>query len=994
MASFRSFLSPPPWVSIPCTALPCVDELCVDEASSGSEDSGPDESQSFESITKTGLPNKHDPTLRPRDEVRPLDAAYPPPLDRPACLGADSRASVAPFRPDRIRRSRTGVGARDMNDMFGRFFGGIAAALVETSGAWPRLVVALCALATAGSVYIAVTILEVDMDSDRLLSPEVQVGQTNRALAKAFPELKNNLVVMVEADDPDDARAAAEELSAKLRERPALYPGVFLPGDDPFYEDFGLYFVDRDDLTDLSERIETAGPLLATLVDRPELPVLLGALTHVLESAEGLGSLGADGLRILDRVALAIESFNAGGHAPVAWDELLFEDLGGGEADLQLLFVRPAGDLTQLGPVLEAIDAIRALARELEQHPGLRVRVTGDRAVHSEEMSLVIGEAVLSGCLSLVLVTLILFYCFRSFRLVLATLLTLLAGLTWTAGLAGLAVGQLNALTSAFAVVYIGLAVDFGIHFGLAYLEQPGGGKLPVLRATGEYVGSALIFCALTTAIGFYAFIPTAYTGVADMGIISGTGVFLGLIATLTLYPALIALGLDDSGARAGATQRRFEIHLPTFPIRFPRAVCGTVAVLTVACAASLVWLRFDMNTLNVRDPRVESVQALKDLLSDSERSVWTIEVLTQDLAEARALAERLEAIEGVHHVNTVESFLPEDQAGSLAIFEQMRSDLKAPLELSDDQAGEGLDRLIALDYTIEGYSVALDIDAELRGGMGDEEALVKSAERLRTALGVLNGRLDAAAGPPDIDALEADLFGELPDLLESVLDALPMRTVSLDDLPSDLRARYLAPDGRARVEVFSDARLAEPGELERFSDLVHSVRPDAGGAAAGTVALARAIVDSLQQALATAVVVIAVLLLVLWRSIKYTLITLTPLFVGAVTTAAVTVFADIPFNFANIIVLPLILGIGVDSGIHLVHRHLKGLRGAGSLLRTSTANAVFFSALTTAGSFATLALSHHLGISSLAHMLTVGVTLMLAANVIVLPALLTLVDS
>jgi len=885
-----------------------------------------------------------------------------------------------------------------MSKSFERRFGGIAAALVETSRSRPRLVIALCALLTAGSIYVTATILEIDTDKDRLLSPELRVGQTNRALAAAFPDLQNNLVVMVETDEPADARAAAEELAARLMEQPERYPRIFLPGDAPFYEDFGLYYLDRDEIDEVAERVEEAGPMLATLVDRPELAVLLGALTHVVESPEGLSSIGENGSRILDRAALAVERFNEGEHAPIAWEDLLFEDLGSDHANPQLLFVRPAGDLTQLNPVMEAITAIRAMAGELAPRPGLRVRVTGDRAVHTEEMSLVIGEVTLSSCVSLVLVTIILLVCLQSLRLVIATLLTLLVGLTWTAGLAGLAVGHLNALTSAFAVIYIGLAVDFGIHLGLGYLEQRRLGKAPpmALRTTSKNTGNSLFLCALTTAIGFYAFIPTAYAGVADMGIISGTGVLLGLLATLTLYPALIALGLGESTGGTRSALRRLEIPMPTFPIRHPRAVCSAAAAVTLVCGAALAWVRFDVNPMNVRDPRVESVQALKELLSDDERSAWTIEVLTQDLDEAREVAARLEALEGVHHVNTLESFLPEDQASRLAIFEQMRSDLESPVELSDDESGEGLDRLTALEVTIEGYGVALDIDAELRGsiGDGDGDPNVEGAERLRKALFALHGRLRDQAHRPDVDALEEDLFGELPALLEDVIDALPTRTVTLDDLPDDLKRRYLAPDGRARVEVFSAFHMGEPGELERFSDLIHSVRPDAGGAAAGTVALGRAIVGSLRQALATAVVVIAILLLVLWRSLKYTLITLTPLFVGSVATAAVTVFADIPFNFANIIVLPLILGIGVDSGIHLVHRHRMGLLGARSLLQTSTARAVLFSALTTAATFSTLALSHHLGIASLAQLLTIGIGLMVAANVIVLPAILTLVDS
>jgi hopanoid biosynthesis associated RND transporter like protein HpnN len=854
-------------------------------------------------------------------------------------------------------------------------------------------VLALCTLLTIAAA-VAAAGLEVDTDSDRLLSADLRVGQTNRALAAAFPELQNNLVVMVEADDPADARAAAVTLRNRLATQPERYQNLFLPGHGNYYDDFGLYHLERAELDALAARIEEAGPLLATLAQRPELPVMLGALGHVVESAGGLASLGDDGRRILEQMTRAVEGFNAGERAPIAWDELLFEDRVEGWESPQLLFVRPVGDLTQLGPVLGAIDAIRGLARELEARPGLRVRVTGDRAVHSEEMSLIIGEAALAGAASLVLVTLVLLLALRSVRLLLATLVTLLAGLAWTAGLASLAVGHLNALTSAFAVLYIGLGVDFGIHFALGFLERRGDGRaLPqALRETGAGVGSSLLLCAVTTATGFYAFVPTRYSAVADMGIISGSGVLLGLLATLTLYPALVALGAAESEAPVPARRRRFELRLPSFPSRHPRAVCAAAAVVTLACCAALAWLRFDPNHLNVRDPRVESVQALRDLLLDRELSVWTVEVLARDLDEARALAAQLEALPGVDHVNTAAGFLPKDQDQRLTIFRTMRADLTTPVELRDDETGAGLEPRKALEYTIEGYGVALDIDADLRGGVGDADPLVVAAERLREALRVLHGRLQDEASPPDVEALERDVFHDLGDVLLDVADALPARTVTLADLPDDLKRRYLAEDGRARVEVFSSADLSQSGALERFSDEIHALRPDAGGPAAGTVALARAVVASLRQALTTAVVVIAVLLLALLRSVKYTLITLTPLAVGSVATAALSVVAAIPLNFANIIVLPLILGIGVDSGIHLVHRHRLGRDE--NLLATSTAHAVLFSALTTGASFATLAFSNHLGIASLGRMLSVGIGLMLAANVLVLPAILALVDS
>jgi hypothetical protein len=459
------------------------------------------------------------------------------------------------------------------------------------------------------------------------------------------------------------------------------------------------------------------------------------------------------------------------------------------------------------------------------------------------------------------------------------------------------------------------------------------------------------------------------------------------------VLPALITLGLGESRRSQQALARRPGLGLPEFPLRHPRLVCGVALGVAALAASAALSVRFEFSTLRVRDPRVESVQALADLIQDPEISVWTIDVIARDLDEAERVAGQLERLDGVEEVRTARDFLPEDQAARLAVFRQMRADLATPVELSEDERGEGLDRVEAVEYTIEGYGVALDIDAELRGG-GEGNALLAAAGELRDALDVLLARLRSdALGPTQLDALEADLLGELPGVLGDVRDAIPTRTVGIDDLPRDLLDRYLAADGRARVEVLSEADLNDRGELERFSDIVHAVRPDAGGPAAGTVALGRATISALRQALATAVVVIALVLVLVWRSFKYALVALTPLAFGSVTTAAVSVLADIPFNFANVIVLPLILGIGVDSGIHLVHRHRTDPGHRRSLLATSTARAILFSALTTVLSFSTLAFANHLGIASLAQMLCAGVLLMLVSNVILLPAILAWVD-
>jgi hypothetical protein len=883
-----------------------------------------------------------------------------------------------------------------------RFLGALAARMVEASRRRPRLVVTLSIVVTVVTAYLAATQLVVDTDPDLLTSPDLAFRKTNAALTEAFPMLQDNLILLVEATTGADARAAAEELADLLEQSPDRFPLVFLPGHDPFFEDNGLFYLEREKLDEVAARMEESGPLLATLAEGQELPTLIGAITHVLSGEKGLDELGEDGARILDEVATAVEAFEAGGSAPIDWGDVIFGDLDTEHEEMQVLFVTPRATLAELGPALIAIDEARAMAEQLTPRPGLRVRVTGDMAVQSEEMSLVLAEVTVAGVVSLLLVTLILWYALESFRLLMATVLALLMGLCWTAGFAAIVVGHLNVLTVAFAVLYIGLGADFGIHFAMGYLEHKTAerGISTALRATGRRTGASLAFCALTTAIGFYAFIPTSYVAVAELGIISGSGVLLSLFATLTAYPALIALGLGGSEKIARSRLGRVDVKLPTFPLTRPRLVCALSALLLGSCLVIIQYTRFDMNPLNVRDARVESVQAMKDLLTNEDISAWTIEALVDDLAEATAIEAELEALPGINEVYTLDHFVPGDVDERLTLFAEMRKSLTEPVELTEEERGEGRDLVRDLRWTIEGYGVALDLDAELRFGEGDDDPLVLKAERLRSALDALHARLPEeddqsgeAARRLGLAKLEHDIFSDLTDVIEEVLELLPTEPIDRGDLPDSLVSRYVAPDGRARIEILSASNLHVPGALEAFADLVYTVYPDAGGAVVGTVELGRAIVESLQQALVTAVVVIVLLLLVLLRSVKYALITIAPLLIGAMMTAAFTVAAQIHFNFANVIVLPLILGMGVDGGIHLVHRHRTGIGKSPNLLQTSTAHAVFFSAATTIVSFATLGISNHMGIASLAYLLTAGITFMLFANVIVLPAILMLAD-
>ncbi len=860
-----------------------------------------------------------------------------------------------------------------MNRAIERALGWVATLLVDTASARPAAAFGLAVCLTVVSGWLAATRLEVDIDPDRMMSAELPYRQTKAALEESFPQLVDNLVVLVEARRAEDARDAARELAGHLDADRARVGAVFLPAADPFFEEHGIWYADGDQLAWISEEIERAAPLLLALEEEPRLDTLVRATLRGLEGDESWAEALDAGALWLEALGRSLEVSLAGGSRPVPWSDLLLPEPPLEPPNPQTVLVQPAPALLGFEHGGESMAAVREAAARLAPREGLRVRITGDVAVSTEEMSMITVQVIIASVVSLLLVTVVLFVTLRSFRLFVATLATLLMGLAWTAGFAAVAVGHLNVLTAAFAVLYVGLGVDFGIHFALGFREQRGLGHdpLPALHGSGSIIGSSLVFCAMTTAIGFFAFIGTTYTGVEELGIISGTGVFLSLLATLTVYPALIALGLGRSGKLSEAEKRAITISLPSYPLRHPLRVSAVVAVLALASLTAVDELRFDTDPLNVRDPRVESVVAMTDLLSESDTSPWTIEILAADAAEAEALRPALLALPEVDRVLTLEDFVPELDGKAESVRAASRALAGPAVAPPARDLGEALGEIAAAVET------------------GDADDLTPGVDALAFALARYRERRSEGASP-DAGRLDTSLFAGLPDALATLRERLGAAPITRAALPARLADRWVAPDGRVRIEVFATENLREPWAQDRFVDAVQTVRPEAGGAAVNTVEFARAIMGSLRTALLLAVLVIAALLLVLWRSVRWALITIAPLLVGALLTAAVSVEIGLTLNFANVIVLPLILGIGVDSGIHLVHRFRLHRVEDTDILHTSTARAVLFSALTSLASFSTLGFASHQGISSLAQLLTIGLTLMLFCNLVLLPALLT----
>ncbi|MCG8511954.1 MAG: MMPL family transporter, partial [Rhodospirillales bacterium] len=603
---------------------------------------------------------------------------------------------------------------------------------------------------------------------------------------------------------------------------------------------------------------------------------------------------------------------------------------------------------------------------------------TGSTAMAHDELKSVEAGMGLAGLMSLILVVSLLLIGFRSFRMAAATFATLVMGLIWTAGFAVFAVGAFNLISVAFAVLFIGLSVDFGIHFGLRYRESldSGGDHTEALRTAARSLGGALSLCALAAAIGFFSFLPTDYRGLAELGLIAGAGMMIALFSNFTVLPALLSLSAlkpaEGRGEKAPASARYGDRIA-----RHARPILWGALIVAAAAAMLLPRARFDVDPLNLRDPETESVATYFDLIKDDSSGPYSATVLSKNLNEANELADQLNKLDEVKGSKTLTSFLPEDQDEKLEAIDSMALFLEPAFASATPVSTVTADQNRG---TIDALLAALRRLAKDQR----EETPSEAANRLVSALeGLGGGSMDDAS----VADMQNRLVSALPARLEHLRQSLLAGPVEITDIPAEIAGREVAPSGVARLKVYPRENLTDRDALRRFVTAVQGGAPGATGGPVIILEAGDAVVQAFREAATLSIVAIGALLLLVLRNLRDSILVFAPLLLATLLTVGFSVLFAVPFNFANIIVLPLLFGLGVANGIHVVMR-ARGGSGAG-VFATSTPRAVVFSALTTIGSFSSLAMSGHPGTSSMGVLLTVAITLTLISTLVLLPALM-----
>ncbi|MEZ5931856.1 MAG: MMPL family transporter [Alphaproteobacteria bacterium] len=832
------------------------------------------------------------------------------------------------------------------------------------------------ALAAAALVYSATT-LRINTDTTDMIAADVPFRQNHLALQRAFPSFKEPIVAVIDGGSPEASEEAAKALAAAVTADVRHFSEVDLPGSDPFFAREGLLYLDIDALAALSDRLAESQPLLAALAADPNLKGLSDFLRLVLDELDD-EPMPAPLERLLGSMADVVDAAREGRPKALSWREQLDQGRLSG-SKRSLLLAEPAIDYGSLAPAASAIEAIRRHAADIGMNAegGATMRLTGSAVIEHEELETVSSGAIWAGLSATAGVALLLVVGLGSIRLIVATLATLLVGLVITAGLATLMIGQLNLISVTFAVLFVGLGVDFGIHLCLRYKEemqrQPGHEEA-LDRAVGA-VSRPLSLSAICAALGFIAFVPTDYRGLAELGIISASGMAVAWAASLVLLPAL--LRLMPLKTAPGSAPKSAASPLP-WTERFASTILGITVIAAVSLVPLLPRVTFDFNPLNLKDPNSESVATFLDLERNPDTATNIIQVLASDLGEAERIAEQLRGTPGIGDVITLSSFVPKDQDEKLSIISDMAFFL-GPLAPETDASIDDRERRAALDRLISALDKA-DLQAESAG---------------KRLLDSLNALAAGADGPSDQDLadLEARLTRYLPDLLTRLDRALLAEKVDLDSLPANLRADWINEAGEAKVMARPAIGIHDNRALQRFADAALGAAPNATGTPIIITEAGRVVVAAFVEASVIAFALITLVLIAVLRRATDVLLVLLPLALAILFTGGTSALLGLELNFANVIVLPLLLGLGVSGAIHVVMRRRTLGAGDAASGTISTPRAVLFSALTTIASFGSLAISPHPGMASMGLLLTLAILWSLVCTLVILPALFALIE-
>jgi hypothetical protein len=845
--------------------------------------------------------------------------------------------------------------------------------LVDLCARRRYVVIVVGILVLLGTATYDAARFSINTDVQALISQNLPWHQRQAQLTKAFPQ--RAISAIVTAPTTENADAATQQLAQSLAKDQGLFPQVTQPDSGDFFERNGLLFGSVSEVRSTAQGLSRARPFLAGLAADPSLRGVMNVLSS---SAQGVqaGRIKLEQLAWpLSLAKSTLSDVLAGKPAFFSWQELLQGHALPIDQRRHFIQIAPKLDFTALEPGHAATTAIHKAAADLElkDELGATVSLTGQVPMNDDQFSVIRNSALRDTLTAIVGVLIVLWLALRSFKLIAAVFFSLMVGLTATAALGLALVGSFNLISIAFFVLFVGLGVDFGIQFSVRYRTEryEFDDLRQALCSAAHKAGKPLALASAATAVGFFAFLPTSYRGLSELGLIAGCGMLIAFLCSITFVPAMLMV-LNPPGEAASVGFTRLA-PVDDFLQRHRIIVIAGTILVVLAGIPLLFHLHFDFNPVDLQNPNSPSVVTYRQLQSEPQTSGNDAEVLAPSLKEADTIAKRLSSLPEVSQVLTLDKFIPADQDEKIAALHQASQVLGPVLSPPGRKpAPSDEDNVAAIRRAAEALSKAA---ADAKGNAADDARQVATLlNRLADANADVRSRAEAAIIPP----LNYDL--------DRLRKSLAPQTVTIKTLPPNLVREWLMPDGRARVEALPKGDPNDINVLRKFAAAVLHAEPLATGAAVSYYESAQTVTKAFIEAGILALVAITVLLIIALRRIIDVLLTLIPLLLAGAVTLEASVLWGLPLNFANIVALPLLLGVGVAFKIYYIMAWRAGKTG---LLQSTLTRAVVFSAMTNAVAFGSMWVSSYPGMSSMGKMMALALLCTMAAAVLFQPVLM-----
>ena len=875
------------------------------------------------------------------------------------------------------------------------------------------LLVVIVSVVMAGlSIWVTGEKLTFKTGRGDLVAKDLPYVKLYKDYRKHFKDLEG-MVIVAEGGTPARMAQFSETLAAKLKNNPDLFSQVIYKFDTSYFRSRFLLYLDTEDLKSLQEKLEDHQDFIETLNASPGLNPLLNQINTEISSGmvdslmtDFLGEDDSDEeekkndendlnllIRILEEMNRSLEKNY---HYQSPWQSLF----NSGEESLRdkgylvsknekLLFILavPNEDETSFTGYKDSVYSARDLIAEVKKDfPDISVGLTGEDVISTDEMVTTQKDVELASKIALSGVALLFIIAFKGIVKPLLAIFSLLVALAWSLGFTSLTVGHLNILSVVFTTILIGLGIDFGIHILERFKEerQSGNDILPALQKTLQGTGQGNFSGAITTAMAFGAMVLTDFIGIVELGWIAGWGILFCMIAMILLLPALVTLEEKwrkpkyPKSAEKPVTAKISGLDKIFNHYKLIIVVC---TVLVLVASLSLRKNFFDYNLLNLQAKGTEAVIYEMRILENAGRSAWSAAFLADSLEEVREKEAKLKTLPTVENVESIAAMVPDHQEENSAYVKENLAPMLSEIFVEEEDDPFSLK---SLNKTLK------RIRFKLQGREGKEDKVAQAAREVDKFF-AQNETIEPRIAEAKLELFSEELFVDYRKLMEELKQNADPQFVEISGIPKSLRERYISEQGKYLITVFPSVDIWNLEKRQQYLKDLRSVDPNVTGSAVHMFNSTRLMTEGYINGGIYAMTAIVIYVFIVFRNLRTVLFILLPVFVGSIWTLGIMDVLGLKLNMANLVILPLILGIGVVNGIHITHRYREEKDKNAVVLGKSTGQAVVLSSLTTMIGFGSMMVADHYGVYSLGLVLSLGVLCCLIASITFLPALLKL---